>query len=133
MKRIVIILSSIAALGCKSGAVGGSTQGANQWCKGTSGYTFSSVRQECIQVFEQGVRLDPVVVKKGKPTYSAFVIFELTPPSKQVELFLPMKKGSVLLPRISDEVYSDGKYRFHMLEKSLYIKNKLSFKNDKTL
>ncbi|MBF7090307.1 hypothetical protein IUY40_01950 [Flavobacterium sp. ALJ2] len=64
-------------------------------CKGSAGYTWSSVRKECIRIFE-GTKLEHA--KDGK-TYTtvAYVIFEKA--GNKAELFLDTQDESIILER----------------------------------
>jgi hypothetical protein len=68
-------------------------------CKGSAGYTWSVVRNECVRIFEVGIRLDPQDTALDQ-TLSAFVIASAD--SAQVELYLPHSEGSLLLERSND-------------------------------
>lgn len=63
-------------------------------CKASAGYTWSEVRQDCIRVFESGIRMEGT---DGKST--AFLVFSTD--SSKVELFLPAGTPSEILDRRS--------------------------------
>ena len=44
-------------------------------CIPSAGQSWSQLRQECVQVFEVGTRLNPVEKKEGEAVISAFVLF----------------------------------------------------------
>ena len=67
-------------------------------CKGSAGYTWSVVKNECIRIFESGIRLDPQAADLDKST-SAFVVFKSENDESQAELYLPSQKTSILLPK----------------------------------
>ncbi|MEY4904010.1 MAG: hypothetical protein RLZZ292_1825 [Bacteroidota bacterium] len=71
-------------------------------CKPSAGYTWSSVKNECIRIFESGVRLDPQAPELDK-TLSAFVVFKSDTDDTQAELFIPAVKNSVLLAKVKKE------------------------------
>lgn len=66
-------------------------------CKPSAGYTWSSLKKECVRLFEVGTKL--AHAEDGK-TYStvAYVIFE----GNQAELFLDTQKEPILLERKSE-------------------------------
>lgn len=67
-------------------------------CKGSAGYTWSIVKNECVRLFEVGTKLSHAE-GDGK-TYStvAYVIFE----GDKAELFLDTQKESIILERKSE-------------------------------
>jgi len=65
-------------------------------CIGSAGYTWSVIKNDCIRLFESGIRLK----QNGDDDstgMSAFII--LSKDEKQVELFLPDRKTSLMMPR----------------------------------
>ncbi len=67
-------------------------------CKGSAGYTWSVVKNECIQIFNSGIRLNPKAAHLDT-TLSAFVVFKSTDDDAQAELFLPTQKKSIILAK----------------------------------
>jgi hypothetical protein len=65
-------------------------------CKGSAGYTWSIVKNECVRIFEVGTKL--AHAEDGK-TYStvAYVIFEKD--GNKAELFLDTQKETIILER----------------------------------
>lgn len=76
-------------------------------CKGSAGYTWSALKQKCIRVFEDGVRLNAADTKVDQTT-SAFAVFNED--SSEVELFIPHVLNAVLVPKISGGVWADSTY-----------------------
>ena len=74
-------------------------------CISSAGYTWSEVRQSCIRIFEEGVRLnnsdDP------QATLAAYAVFSAN--NDSVELFLPEKDKHPVLAR-RDDCWSDRDY-----------------------
>lgn len=67
-------------------------------CKPSAGFSWSSLRETCIQIFESGVRLDP----KGPgldPALSAFIVFKSDKEDQKAELFWPGNKNSLILEK----------------------------------
>jgi hypothetical protein len=66
-------------------------------CKGSAGYTWSSLKKECVRIFEAGTKLEHA--QDGK-TYStvSYVIFD----GNKAELFLDTQKETILLERKSE-------------------------------
>ena len=71
-------------------------------CKGSAGYQWSAVRQECLRIFEAGIRLDAQANGLDK-SLSAFVVFKSDTVDAQAELFLPGEKQSVMLGKTKAE------------------------------
>jgi hypothetical protein len=65
-------------------------------CIKSAGYTWSVLKNECVRLFETGLRLNPIE-KTGDATLSAFVIFSTD--SAKAELFLPNQEKSEVLDR----------------------------------
>ncbi len=76
-------------------------------CKASAGYTWSVVKNECIRVFEAGIRLDAKAADLDKTT-SAFIVFKSETDEAQAELFVPSAKKSVLLAQ--DKKNGAGKW-----------------------
>ncbi|PIF59664.1 hypothetical protein NLG42_12720 [Flavobacterium plurextorum] len=78
----------------KEAVVGGDSD--SHGCKASAGYTWSTLKKECIRIFE-GTRLNHA--EDGK-TYStaAYVIFD----GNKAELFLDTQKESIILERKSE-------------------------------
>jgi hypothetical protein len=68
-------------------------------CKASAGYQWSVVRNECIKIFESGIRLDPKAAKLDK-SLSAFVVFKSETEDGKAELFIPNLKTSIVLTKI---------------------------------
>lgn len=72
--------------------VGGDTD--SHGCKASAGYTWSTLKKECIRVFENSTRLNHA--EDGKTyTTAAYVIFD----ANKAELFLDTQKESIILER----------------------------------
>jgi hypothetical protein len=68
-------------------------------CKGSAGYQWSVVRNECIRVFESGIRLEPKAAQLDK-NLSAFVVFKSDTDDSKAELFLSSSKTSIMLSKV---------------------------------
>jgi hypothetical protein len=77
-------------------------------CKGSAGYTWSVLKNECIRIFESGVRLDAKAQDLDK-TLSAFVVFKSEQDDAQAEIFMPSAKESVLLKKAGTTAPAPGK------------------------
>lgn len=67
-----------------------------QGCKGSAGYTYSSLQEKCIRVFDEGIRLDPKSPELNQ-SVSAFVVFKTLDENEQAEIFLPAKSSSFIM------------------------------------
>lgn len=76
-------------------------------CKASAGYTWSVVKNSCIRVFEDGIRLNPKAADLDK-TLSAFIVFNSESDDTQAELIMPREKKSVLLAK--DKKNGAGKW-----------------------
>lgn len=112
MKKIFLFLIMASAISCgkkvsqentsttpkepqKEAVVGGDSD--SHGCKASAGYTWSTLKKECIRVFENSTRLNHA--EDGK-TYStvSYVIFD----GNKAELFLDTQKESIILERKSE-------------------------------
>lgn len=71
-------------------------------CKGSAGYQWSALRNECIRIFETGIRLDPQAAGLDK-SLSAFLVFASDTADAQTELFLPGQTQPMLLTKTKAE------------------------------
>lgn len=110
MKKMFLFLIIASAVSCgkkvsqenttqkelqKETLVGGDSD--SHGCKASAGYTWSTLKKECIRVFENSTRLNHA--EDGK-TYStvSYVIFD----GNKAELFLDTQKESIILERKSE-------------------------------
>ncbi len=70
-------------------------------CLPAAGYQWSVLKNDCIRLFESGIRLDAQAAGLDT-TVSAFVVFKSAEDDAQAELFLPTGTGSILLKKMSD-------------------------------
>jgi hypothetical protein len=76
-------------------------------CKASAGYTWSSLKKECVRLFEAGTKL--AHAEDGK-TYStvAYVIFD----GNKAELFLDTQKEPIILERKTEgDSWTKGDYQ----------------------
>jgi len=72
-------------------------------CIGSAGYTFSTLKNECVRLWEEGFSLLPV----GQEDYSLAAHGMMSEDHRQIELFVPGEKASVLLTRDGQEWKSE--------------------------
>ena len=88
-------------------------------CISAAGETWSQLKQNCIQVFDQALRLDPVNVKENEAVFSAFILFNEE--KNKAELFLPHTKSTSILKNKEEGIFENETYKFNSKESSLYI------------
>ncbi len=64
-------------------------------CKASTGYTYSTIQDKCIRLFEEGIRLEPKSPELNQ-TSSAFLVFKTLDENEQAEVFLPNNSKSVV-------------------------------------
>lgn len=105
MKYLLLIMLAGFLFACQSKTSKRSSANTNQktliggnkdshGCLTSAGYTWSELKQDCIRLFESGIRLNPVENEKSYTT-SAFLIFAKD--SNQVEVFIPDSSHSTIL------------------------------------
>ncbi len=72
-------------------------------CLPAAGETWSELRGTCLQVFNEGIRLNPIEVKEGEAVISAFVLFN--DDRTKAEIFFPADRPNVILDKSTDGVY----------------------------
>lgn len=65
-------------------------------CKPSAGFTFSSIKNDCIRLFEQEIQLKDVDTKLA---YSTFVAVIFSDDKRKAEIFVPHIKSSLILIR----------------------------------
>ncbi|WP_417351414.1 hypothetical protein [Flavobacterium alkalisoli] len=82
-------------------------------CVTSAGYRWSLLNKECIRVFEDGYRLNPLnELKETGTSLSAFIIFN---DDKSVaELFLPDSSKSYLLSKQEDGIYKSDEWELEV-------------------
>lgn len=89
-------------------------------CLTAAGQTWSELKQDCIQVFKEGQRLNPVNQKSDEAVISAFVVFNDA--KTKVELFLPNNDTTtIILDKTEANVYQNKEYVFNSKETAIYI------------
>ena len=82
----------------------------------------------CVQLWEAGVRLDPIEVKEGDAVISAFVLFNKD--ESKAEVVLPNKEGSVILAKSQENLYEKEEYLYDDKEGTLSINGKVVYKEE---
>ena len=97
-------------------------------CITSAGFSWSELQQTCVQLWEAGVRLNPVEVKEGDSVISAFVLFNKD--ESKAEIILPNKESSVILDKKSENLYEKGEYLYDDKEGALSINGKVAYKEE---
>ena len=96
-------------------------------CIGSAGYLWSTLRGECIQVFEVGTRLNPVDVEQEEAVISAFIVSK-EGDNSQVELFITGEDQNPILKKEADGTFKNGKYTYNAQTKELSVDGKVAYK-----
>lgn len=78
-------------------------------CKGSAGYTWSEIKQNCIRIFEDGVRMSAADTTLDQTT-AAFAVFNAD--SSKVELFIPSVSNGIILSKTEAGKWTDSVYVF---------------------
>jgi len=98
-------------------------------CIGTAGYTWSEVKQDCVQLFNIGFRLKPVHHAADEAVISAFVL--MSEDQSKAELFLPDTDGpSLILNKSVDGTFRNHSYVYDANTSNLYYRGRLSHKGN---
>lgn len=95
MKRFGVMLASLGLAACAGQPLVQAPLGADRdghGCISPAGYTWSTARQACIRVWEEGIALSGV-----QDETEAYVV--LSADGTQAEVFLPVKTSPLLLAR----------------------------------
>lgn len=95
-------------------------------CLPSAGQTWSKIKNDCIQVFSVGTRLNPVQVDSTAAIISAFVVSNED--STAYELFLADNKETVILNKQKDETFSERHYQYNKMTGELSINQKVAYK-----
>ncbi|GEN78019.1 hypothetical protein [Chryseobacterium hagamense] len=90
-------------------------------CMASAGQTWSELKHNCIQVFNEGFRLNPVKPEKGAAVISAFVL--MSDDKIKAELFLPDAPDhqSIILTKANEDIYQNGQYKYDAYQSVLYV------------
>ncbi|MDQ1096714.1 MULTISPECIES: hypothetical protein [Chryseobacterium] len=98
-------------------------------CKASAGQTWSELKQDCIQVFNEGFRLNPVAPKKDAAVISAFVL--MSDDKSKLELFLPDQANHTLILNKSDKgMYQNDQYQYDPVKSVLYVNGVEQYKGN---
>lgn len=95
-------------------------------CKASTGMTWSAVRNQCVALFEAGIRLAPIDSFTDKTT-AAFVVLKEEFDDSKVELFVP-KHEAIIIDKVADKKESSWKSEDYTLTK---IKNVYTLRDNR--
>ena len=103
----VMFLGSLAFAQQKTPVLGGDKD--VHGCKGSAGYTYSQIKNDCVRVFEQKIKLKEVGSDKSYTTMTA-VIFSKD--MKRAEIFVPEgnAKSIILAREGKGKIWKSGSY-----------------------
>lgn len=136
MKNVKFLITAVTVITFSSGVSAqlvpkGGSDKDNHGCKGSAGYTFSVIKNDCVRLFEQKIQLKEVDNKKSYTSNAAIIMSE---DGSKAELFLPSSDGSLVLEKVPSKkavVYKKGKYTLTKVKNAytLRLANKLVFKS----
>ena len=137
MKNAKFLITAIAVVMCASGVSaqlvpkGAGSDKDKHGCKGSAGYTFSVIKNDCVRLFDQKIQLKEVDNKK---TYTSNATVILSEDGAKAELFMPSSDGSLVLDKVVSKkavLYKKGKYTLAKVKNTYTLKlaNKLVFKS----
>jgi hypothetical protein len=123
----VMFLGSLAFAQKKAPVVGGDRD--VHGCIGSAGYTYSQIKNDCVRVFEQKIKLNEVGSDKGYTTMTA-VIFSKD--MKRAEIFIPdgNAKSIILNKEGKSKIWKSGSYIKESYVLIPYKKTRYQIKKD---
>lgn len=79
-------------------------------CIGSAGYTWSALKNECVRLFEVGIRLDPKDASLD-PTTSVFIVFKSPDNLGKAEVFVPGSIGAQIFEKQPQSSNSEGVWK----------------------
>lgn len=65
-------------------------------CKPSAGYTYSTLKNDCVRIFEQKIKLKEVTPKRSYTTIAAVIFSD---DKRKAEIFVPSMESSLILIR----------------------------------
>lgn len=108
-------------------AIGGAKD--EHGCLSSAGETWSELKQTCLQIFNVGIRLNPIEVKENEAVISAFVLF--SEDNNKAELFLPSgNQPNIILEKTQENIYVKDTYTYNSKTGALSIEGKEVYKKE---
>ncbi|MDN3706730.1 hypothetical protein QW060_20480 [Myroides ceti] len=101
-------------------------------CIVSAGYTWSEVTQNCIRVFEEGYRLNPIndlQEDENSSVISAFVVFDKE--KTKAEIFLPQNDSGIVLEKKEEDIYANEQYKLDAKKYTLAVDDVIRFEAPK--
>lgn len=86
-------------------------------CIASAGYTYSSIKKECVQIHEQEI----ILKSDSSDSYSTITCVIFSENSKKAEIFLPNEKNSIILKR-KGSAWKKSKYQLIQLNDGYQLK-----------
>ncbi len=99
-------------------------------CIASAGQIWSELKQDCIQVFNEGFRLNPVAPQKDAAVISAFIL--LNDDQSKLELFLPDQTDhhTIILNKDAQGIYQNDQYTYDPAKSVLYVQGIEKYKGN---
>lgn len=94
----------------------------------SAGQSWSELKQDCIQIFNQGFRLNPIEIGKDQEVISAFIIYN--DDHSKIELFLPDGSDQMILKKVDKNTYGYSNYKYDSNKSILYINGAEKYKGN---
>lgn len=100
-------------------SIGGETD--EHGCLIAAGETWSQLKESCVQIFNEGKRLNPTEINEGESdaVFSAFVL--MNEDESLAELFLPNEDSTIILEKTEESVYENETYSYNPETSTLSI------------
>jgi len=124
MKTNLLLSIVLLVMGCQSNRTNNSVESADtlrtiggtkdkNGCLTAAGYTWSQLKNNCIQPFTDGISLDILNTSSSYQT-GAFILLDSL--QKKVEIFVSEEDESIILDQSNDTLYTNGK--FHLTKEN---------------
>ena len=93
-----------------------------------AGQTWSVLKQDCVQIFSIGKRLNPVHITGDEAVISAFVLFNED--QSKLELFLPNQKETIVIEKGANDLYQRDSLTYDVSNALLSIHNEKRYQGE---
>ncbi len=127
MKNTILLVAIGSLMACNTPQKMVGNDQDKHGCKGSAGQTWSVLKNNCIQVFNEGTRLNPIETKEGEAIISAFVL--MNDDQSKAELFLG-NEANIILDKNSEGNFAAKKYVYKPSESILYVDGHALYQKD---
>lgn len=127
MKNTILLVAIGSLMACNASQKMVGNDQDKHGCKGSAGQTWSVLKNNCIQVFNEGTRLNPIETKEGEAIISAFVL--MNDDKSKAELFLG-NEANIILEKNSEGNFASKKYVYKPSEATLYVDGHVLYQKD---